>query len=148
MRIGNTTQIDMGTIRAVISFVRPNGISKFDIHVKNCSGLLAGSAYHEGCGYHGTATPLVVVRVGESKLFPARPIESRRAGYLPTPWMGSRVEALVYVMAHELRHLWQAKVKSGWRVWGARGQFSERDADAYAIRKLREWRKSNMGGAQ
>jgi hypothetical protein len=25
------------------------------------------------------------------------------------------------------------------RVWGVRGQFSERDADAYAIRKIREW---------
>ena len=26
-------------------------------------------------------------------------------------------------------------------VWGSRGRYSERDADAYAVRKLREWRR-------
>jgi hypothetical protein len=31
------------------------------------------------------------------------------------------------------------------RVWGARGQYSERDADAYAIRKVREFRKTRKG---
>jgi len=29
-------------------------------------------------------------------------------------------------------------------VHGARGKFSERDADAYAIRKQREWRKTKV----
>ena len=53
----------------------------------------------------------------------------------------SREEAVVHVIAHELRHLWQAKVKKGYRVWGTRGQFSDRDADAFAIRKTREWRR-------
>jgi hypothetical protein len=28
-------------------------------------------------------------------------------------------------------------------VWGSRGQYSNRDADAYAIRKVREWRKNH-----
>ncbi len=46
------------------------------------------------------------------------------------------------VTAHELRHLWQAQHPKGWRVWGSRGQYSERDADAYAIRMLRAWRRS------
>ena len=50
-------------------------------------------------------------------------------------------EALVHVVAHELRHLWQARVKSGRRVWGARGQFSERDADAYGLACVRKWRR-------
>ena len=54
----------------------------------------------------------------------------------------SRIEALVLVTAHELRHLWQAQHPKGWRVWGSRGQYSERDADAYAIRMLRAWRRS------
>jgi hypothetical protein len=54
----------------------------------------------------------------------------------------SREEALVHILAHEIRHLWQRN-HSGKRgkVWGARGQFSDRDADAYAIRKMREWRR-------
>lgn len=54
--------------------------------------------------------------------------------------MANRIEALVYVLAHELRHQWQAIHPKGWRVWGARGQYSERDADAYAIKMLRNWR--------
>src|SRR5215207_5039678 len=54
----------------------------------------------------------------------------------------SREEALVHVLAHEFRHYWQYHHpgKRG-KVWGARGLTSERDADAYAIRKLREWRR-------
>lgn len=46
-------------------------------------------------------------------------------------------------MAHEARHFWQHKVRKGWRVWGARGRYSEVDAEAYTIRKLREWRRRN-----
>lgn len=51
----------------------------------------------------------------------------------------TRSEAVLFVLAHELRHLRQARVKRGRRVWGARGQFSERDA--YALRALRHWRR-------
>lgn len=57
-------------------------------------------------------------------------------------------EALVHVMAHELRHWWQAKVKKEHRIGSARGRFSDRGADGYAIRKTREWRRqhnSNTG---
>ena len=62
-------------------------------------------------------------------------------GYLGWPAC-SWEEAVVALVAHEIRHLWQARHPKGWRVWGARGRMSERDADAYAIRKLREWRRS------
>ena len=72
----------------------------------------------------------------------------------------SREEAVILVMAHELRHLWQMdhrrrrRIKQEQRkrggggeetaaVWGSRGQYSNRDADAYAIRKVREWRKKH-----
>lgn len=62
-------------------------------------------------------------------------------GYI-SHWTLSREEGLVHVIAHELRHFWQSNHsgKRG-RVWSARGQYSETDADAYAIRKQREWRK-------
>lgn len=50
-------------------------------------------------------------------------------------------EALLFVLAHELRHLWQYRVPRGGRVWGARWQYSERDADCYAIGVLRRWRR-------
>jgi hypothetical protein len=53
----------------------------------------------------------------------------------------SREEGLVYVLAHEFRHFWQwsHRGKRG-KIWNARGKFSERDADAYAIKKVRAWR--------
>lgn len=140
MRLNNTTTIPNEIVREIIAFVRPSGISKFDVELRNSAGSFAGRAYHAGSGYHATASPFVVLRIGHK--FPSAPEKEKRgAGYLPVPWLASRIEALVLLTAHELRHLWQAKHKKGWRVWGARGQFSERDADAYALRKLREWRR-------
>lgn len=63
-------------------------------------------------------------------------------------WLASRIEALVYVMAHELRHLWQAasasdrrKSKPLPRYHGSRGVFSEIDTESFAIHMLRQWRK-------
>jgi hypothetical protein len=62
-------------------------------------------------------------------------------GYIPHIIL-SREEGLIHILAHELRHFWQANHtgKRG-KIWGAKGHFSETDADAYAIRKTREWRK-------
>jgi hypothetical protein len=54
----------------------------------------------------------------------------------------TQAEAIVHLLAHEMRHLWQAKISRGYRVWGARGQYSERDCDAYAIRAVRHWRRA------
>lgn len=76
-------------------------------------------------------------------MFPRGPRESRGGAHLPDPWVADRTEALVFVAAHELRHLWQAIVPRGRRVWGARGQYSERDCDAYALKMLRAWRRRN-----
>jgi hypothetical protein len=57
----------------------------------------------------------------------------------------SRIEYLVYLAAHELRHLWQHKTGTKRRgmTFGSRGVASEIDTESYAIRKLREWRKKN-----
>lgn len=83
-----------------------------------------------------------IVRVTERMRRPAKPGPGN--GYLPRPALGNQIEAFVYVLAHELRHLWQARVPRGRRVWGARSQFSERDADAYALRMLRAWRRREI----
>lgn len=82
---------------------------------------------------------MVTIRLGPSA--PALESPPRDRGYLPRPAVSGRLEMLVYLMAHELRHLWQARVPRGRRVWGARGQFSERDACAYGIQKVRAWRR-------
>lgn len=138
MRLRNHTDIADATIRAMIAFSRPAGIAGFDVRVSNMGGQgVRGRAYPGGCGYHDRACPFVVVSVQRQRLLPPTP--ARRA-YLPRPAM-SRDEAVLFVLAHELRHLWQARIRTGRRVWGARGQFSERDADAYALRALRHWRR-------
>jgi len=48
-------------------------------------------------------------------------------------------EAAVYLVAHELRHLWQ--YESGRRM---RDDQKERDADAYAARCLRRYRRAGL----
>ncbi len=142
MRLRNTSGIPNEVVREVINFVRPSGISKFDVMVKKSSAVYGGASYHHGSGYHMTADPFVTIRIGPDKAFPHKET-AKKSGYLPAGWLYNRVEALMLVMAHELRHQWQAKIKKGYRVWGSRGQFSERDADAYAIGMLRKWRRAH-----
>jgi Zn-dependent peptidase ImmA (M78 family) len=61
--------------------------------------------------------------------------------------LGSKVETLVYVLAHELRHLWQhhgSQRQSSFPTEYARnsrGQFSEVDTESYADNRLRAWRR-------
>jgi hypothetical protein len=146
MRLKNTTSIPTEEIREIVRAVCPSGVHGFDVRVSNRSGRGAsGRAYTKGSGYHDRACPFVVVRVAQTDAL-ARVVTTGRKGkgYLYGHCYGSRLEALVFVLAHELRHLWQAKVKSGRRVWGARGQFSERDADAYALSCLRRYRRGEL----
>lgn len=141
-RLRNSTDFPPEIVKAVEAFVMPpGGVGAYDLELRNSGGETCGRAYAYGSGYHTSARPFIVVRLSRRERYAAAPPVRPKAGYLPTPARGSRVEQFVYLLAHELRHLWQARVKSGRRVWGARGQFSERDADAWAIRCLRHWRR-------
>ena len=163
MRLKNYTDIPNERIREIIRFVRPNGISNFDVKITNTKRGYSGIAYRRS-SWHDRSNPFINGRLTRnSHEFPyyrhydSSKIEKTRlnlktgqresysysagtGGYIPHLVL-SREEALVDVTAHELRHLKQMKGKCRRRVWGARGQFSERDADAYAIRKIREWRR-------
>jgi len=61
--------------------------------------------------------------------------------------LGSKVEALVYVLAHKLRHLWQDHGRERQSIFptgycrNSRGQFSEVDTEAWAVNRLRAWRR-------
>ena len=146
MRLKNYTDIDSDTIRNLIRFVRPSGISNFDVRVSNYSGTTGrGRAYTQGSGYHDRADPFIVISIAPEGRF-KRQIYEGGGGYLPHVW-GSRMEALVHLLAHELRHLWQAKHTKG-KVWGARGRMSERDADAYAIQMLRRFRRGAAASSE
>lgn len=140
MRIKNSTNIPTDTIRTMVRFVVPPGVAGFDVRVNNTAGAcFRGRAYAKGHPHHDRPCPFIIVSICQAERLP--PIDVRhRGGYLPMPAM-TREEMLLVLLAHELRHLWQGRVKRGRRIYGARGQYSERDADAYALRALRHWRR-------
>lgn len=139
MQIKNTTSISTEKIRELIRFCKPSGVSNFDVMIKNskCHGV-RGRAYLGGSSYHYSKNRFVVLGIGKTE-YPRRSYTKKGTGYLSFI-LYDKLEEILFVLAHELRHLWQKKVRRGHRVWGARGQFSERDADAYAIRIVRRWR--------
>lgn len=155
MRLVNYTPVETELLRKIIRFARPSGIGNFDITFKNAGAHrgFSGYCYHHGSVYHcesirsqGKArgwSPLITIKIprdGEIAYPHITDFSKSHGGYLRSVQF-TKNEDIVHLVAHELRHLWQAKVPRGRRVWGARGQFSERDADAYAIRKVREWRR-------
>lgn len=153
MRFENFTKIDDALLREVVRFVCPSNVSNFDIAFKN-SNRWHGRAYTCGTSYHirdGRMPRYVIVHcprgVDITALY-AQSVKRAITARMRRSQMGymtwntqTQLERLVHITAHELRHLWQRKVPKGWRVWGARGRMSERDADAYAIRMVRAWRR-------
>ena len=82
---------------------------------------------------HGVADPhLMLARVYVAGDPPAGTAYLKRRAIL----MRTSAEALVYVLAHELRHLEQHE-----RMRPTRNVPKERDADAYAAHCLRRWRR-------
>lgn len=66
--------------------------------------------------------------------------------------LADRTEALVYLLAHELRHMWQqhgtmndSSFPVG-RVKNAHGVYSEACTESFAIHKLRAWRNLRSDG--
>jgi len=135
VKINNDTYIDTEHLKTIIRFVKPCDVSNFRIDFKNgYSTCMTGRAF--------IGQRRVLIRFSTRIKFPKK-IEAY-GGYLPHIYL-DQDEYLVSIIAHELRHLWQGKywkAKRHGMVHGARGKFSERDADAYAIRKQREWRKA------
>lgn len=136
LRIKNTSDIPTEVIRDVIRFVRPPGIKGFLFKVTKNSRCLRGWAWNDGSG--------ATIRVNAAAKYP-RTLKPYQYGQLTGRryYLSSLLEAVIYITAHELVHVRQAqKGKLRGRVWGARGRFSEVETEAYAIRKLREWRRS------
>lgn len=147
MKLKNTTTIPNEVVREIISFVKPSGIHNFDVMVKNSRHAYRGRAYAKGCStYHSSADPFVVCAVGEESKFPCK-LHFYQYGQLrgKSDYLANRNEALVYLMAHELRHIWQGKTKNkAGYYWGSRGRYSEIDTESYALHCLRNFRK--VGG--
>jgi hypothetical protein len=150
MKLENFTPMDDATLRAIIRSVCPSNVSRFTIAFKN-SRYFSGAAYASGITggrYAGAGRdgPYVSCKLATARLGVAWARQYRFVSF--GAYLGicvaTDVEAVLALVAHELRHLWQRKVRRGFRVHGSRGQFSERDADAYALRMLRRYRRGEL----
>ncbi len=131
MEYRNTTSVPDTLLRDVIRFACPAAVTNYSIWFKRAGGgkrtFFAGTAYyrrrHVVCRIPARFERLKKPYHGGG-LKPGR-------GYLPWPAYTFE-EALVALVAHELTHLQQAQSPRLYRrTWNARGQFSERDCDAY-----------------
>lgn len=133
--------------KRVVFAVCPDGIRpyQFDVMIKNSRHALRGRAYPKGSCYHGSAKPFIVAALGHASRFPHNTIDGKTVGkgYLRVR-LYTIEEGLVFVLAHEVRHLWQGKYKGSGRVYGSKGVFSERDADAYALSCVRKFRRGEL----
>ena len=131
-RFKNTTALPSGFLREVVRFCTPHGCGPIRIWFKRAH-----------CGFHFTGrcySTYVTCKVPQPVLLRRIYHSGDTKGYID--WRACTYEeALVALVAHELRHVWQFRNARGRRVWGSRGLMSERDADAFAIRKMREWRR-------
>lgn len=141
MRLVNRTKLDTEWLRAMVKAVTPSGVTNFDIQFSDTKRGNRARAYPAGSGYHSRAVPFTNIRLDFKGPYPEK--QKAHGGYLASTYLNP-YEAAVHLTAHELRHLWQRKVPRGRRVWGARGQYSERDADAYAIQMVRCYRRGEL----
>jgi hypothetical protein len=160
VKLRNFTDFSDEQVRAVIRFVRPPGVGNFTVTLVNTypGGWRGWARCYERLIRTGgkvvvrpSSHPRIKIFVPRgaghtsSKLTSPHKQPGGR-GYLPSIEFTNE-EILVHYLAHEFRHIWQGRVPRGRRVWGARGRFSERDADAYAIRMTRKWRRSCTSGS-
>lgn len=133
----NTTEIPSERIEEIVRFTIPPGVTGVLIEVRRAHRVRGGAAY--------TNSRSVGLRFEEEARYPRR-MHPYQYGHLRGRryWLASLDEQIVYLSAHELRHIWQRKARSRSGYFPmTRGRFSEIDAESYAIRKLREWRRRN-----
>lgn len=134
VRFHNTTDVPLELIKDVYHFTVPPGVTGVSVSVRNQSRGCSGRA----CGSYKR----ILVRVGPESSYPSKFTHYKGKGYLDHVYR-DRTDALVHLMAHELRHIWQYEHPIGHRVHGSKGQYSERDCDAYGIKMSRAWRKAH-----
>jgi hypothetical protein len=79
--------------------------------------------------------PIVTVETNPDLRYPFEITGVKEKGYLRYSVL-NREELLVYLISHELRHLWQGRNNSSLDDYG-----SQQDADVYAVEKVEAWRK-------
>jgi len=151
-KLTNKTNIPLDDIHTAILFVAPKGITNFTVTV-NPTDKHIWNAY----SYPFKPTPSVKFYFQEEDImFPqmSNTRAAKVAGYSPICLLKNRYELLIYLFAHELRHIWQATVsKRNFNIQkigkyideNGSEQFTryhmERDACQYAKKMLERYRK-------
>jgi hypothetical protein len=138
MKIENNTKFPTELARKLIEFARPSGISKFQVRIRNTGYSYKGRAY--------TFRNRIDIFYNHKNKYPRYYHPYQLCGQKGKKhWVANATELMLWIFAHELRHLWQAKQKNkrGY-AWGSRGKFSEVDTEAYSLRKIREFRKQGL----
>jgi hypothetical protein len=178
----NSSGIPDEVVRDVMSFIESElRVSDYDVELRSRAKVVTGRAWPWKSPLKGHLRPFVELGVGVDGESIARWLEEtaegkrwrgwvkknpdrlRRLCHWPTAvsaaHLGRRVrllnrtEALVYIAAHEIRHLWQEgslkdnKSKPPPRR-EVKGKYSKKyiievDAENYSIRALKRWRKQN-----
>lgn len=151
-KLTNKTNIPSYDIHTIIEFVAPRGITNFTVTV-NTTDKYIWNAH----SYPFKPTPSVKLFFQDEEiLFPqmSNTRASATAGYSPICLLKNKYELLIYLFAHELRHVWQAKVskqnfntrKIGKYIDESGSEqltryYMERDACQYAQKMLHKYRK-------
>ena len=142
----NTTTFDKKHLHNVFKFVKPNNVksAKVNLYVGTIKrGIRKGRMHHKDWFNVNKITINVSTNPKQYPVIIHRSKKQIEKGYLAVGILLNADEALVDVMAHELRHVHQQNRKHKIKVIGKRRQkFSETDADMYAIRMIRKWRNS------
>jgi hypothetical protein len=144
MKLVNTSGLKNEELREMIRFAKPTGLAGFEIRVTRSNGY-RGRAYN----YGSTQVGYCNIRRGRKTSFP-HSFGVRGRGYLPVTFNNEQ-EILLYLIAHELRHLWQylhTKSRRGWNTtkeyyWNSRA-YREYDACTYGMQILEQWRREKV----
>jgi hypothetical protein len=127
----NKAKISKKLLNKIIRFVRPNHISIPKIYIRKVNSFSFYGAYY----YPNGKPRRIYASVGFHDKFPTFVMRNKigqKQGYATNFWINSQEEAFCYLIAHELKHHYQSTFKMA---------FSEKEADEYALKKLKNWRK-------
>ena len=80
MKFKNTSKFDKELLKEIVRFCKPSKVTKFDIWFKDSRSTFQARAYCDGCAFHGSFSPYIVVRMNKGMRFPI--IVGSSQGYL------------------------------------------------------------------
>ncbi|MGA2800306.1 MAG: hypothetical protein ABSE71_03180 [Candidatus Micrarchaeaceae archaeon] len=124
----------------MIKFCELKGLGDYVLIIKDTGVTIKANSNWDGDinNIHKDSLPIVTVETNPDLKYPFEITGVKEKGYLRYSVL-NREELLVYLISHELRHLWQGRNNSSLDDYG-----SQQDADVYAVKKVEAWRK--MGG--